>query len=198
MLKKINRKKFLSAYPNFPHALYHYTQYFQPTIYNSYILQVEAQSTRGLCSNLVKELSGLMHLMKYPSLNFLGDTTTPWLYRKHDYPPVQQALEYLKAQKISRTFNGAILVPNAQLTEFTKHLFWLVRCNGVIFYPHFSDANFNIIGTICQYGNLHLNTLTEEADSAFHQVLEQTKFILTDKSSCVGRIYKRQSTYMAN
>jgi len=193
MLKKISRKTFLNTYPDFPTANYRKNAFTYPNSYGHYILYVEAKSTKGLCNIVAGEFAKLMKLSNYTEISFLGDTTTPWLYRSHDYKPVACALNYLVENNISKTFNGAIITDSLNRVEFFKHLFWLVRCNGVVFYPHFSDANFNIVGSICQYGNIHLSTLSKEADRVFHEKLQQTKFTITDESKCTGRIFGRRA-----
>jgi hypothetical protein len=191
MLKKISRKAFLNTYPNFPTTDYRKDIYTFPNYHKQYILYVEAKSTRGLCNIVSQELAKLTTLLDYENISFLGDNTAPWLFREHDYKPVTTALNYLAENKISKSFNGAILTNAHNQTEFTKHLFWLVRCNGVVFYPYFSDVNFNIVGTICQYGNIHLSTLNQKSDQLLNNMIQKTKFIITDKSKCTGRIYGR-------
>lgn len=197
MLKKINRKTFLEQYPEFiQHNSYRDT-YIAPETFNSYILYVESGNTTGLCNQLSKELTKLLKLLKYESISFLGDTKIPWLYQEHDYKPVKQALDYLKENKISQSFNGAIQVDIGEVPQFIKHLFWLVRCNGIIIYAHFSDPDFNIMVSICQYGNIHFSSLNEETDSAFNEALEQTDFHILDGNSCYsGTIYKRYATFV--
>jgi hypothetical protein len=193
-LKKTSRKSFLIEYPDFPTSNNSKDIYTYPDYYRKYIMYVEAKSTKGLCGNVAKEFTKLMELLNCPQLHFLGNSTTPWLFREHDYKPVLQALNYLTENNISKSFNGAITTTNLNLTDFLKHLFWLVRCNGVVFYPYFTDVQFNIMGTICQYGNIHLSTLSEEVDALFNEKVQQTKFILTDKSKCTGRIFKRKTS----
>jgi hypothetical protein len=195
MLKKINRKTFLEKYSDFIQASPYRNKYISPETFDSYILYVEAKSTIGLCNNLSKELTKLLKLLQYENVTFLGDTTTPWLFRQHDYKPVKLGLDYLADNKISKSFNGAIQVIDEDLSEFLKHLFWLVRCNGIVIFAHFSDPGFNIMGSICQYGNIHFNTLNEETDRAFNAALEKTGLnISTDNNCGGGRIYKRYST----
>lgn len=194
MLKKISRKNFLNAYPDFPTANYRTDEYNYPNSYDGYILYVEARSTKGLCSNVSKELSKLLNLLGYTTVSFLGDTTTPWLFRSYDYKPLASAHDFLLKNNISKKFNGAIAIDSLGMVEFFKHLFWLIRCNGIIFTLHFSDTNINIVGTICQYGNIHLSTLNKEADKLLHEKLQLTKFTITDKSKCTGRIFGRTAS----
>jgi len=197
MLKKINRKTFLENYPEFIQDNPYRNKHIAPETFDSYILYVESGNTTGLCNKLSKELTKLLNLLKYESISFLGDTTIPWLYREHDYKPVKRALDYLKKNKISKSFNGAIQVDIKELPQFTKHLFWLVRCNGIIICSHFNDPGFNIMVSICQYGNIHFSTLNEETDLAFNEALDKTDFHIFDGNSCYsGTIYKRYATFV--
>ncbi len=197
MLKKISRKVFLEKYPNFIQASPYRNKYISPEIYDSYILGVEWRSTTGLCNSIAKEASKFLSMFGYEELCFLGDTTIPWLFRDHDYAPVKKALEYLKNNKISKSFNGAIRVSMQDFPEFMRHLFWLVRCNGIVIYAHFSDPGFNIIASICQYGNIHLSTLNEASDAAFNDALAKTNLFTVPDGKCGGgRIYKRYGTFI--
>jgi hypothetical protein len=194
MLKKINRKDFLGKYPNFIQANHYRNTYIIPETYDSYYLCVESKSTIGLCKNLSKEITELLKLLKYETVAFLGDTTTPWLFRDHDYKPVKRGLDYLIENKISKSFNGAIEVSLIELPEFLKHLFWLVRCNGIVIYAHFSDPGFNITASIDQYGIVHFSTINEETDIAFNKVIDETGLYISDGNCRGDRIYKRYAT----
>lgn len=186
MLKKISRKAFLETYPDFTRTDYRRDKFFSPETYDSYILYVEAKSTIGLCNNVSAAVAKLINALGYTDLAFLGDGTTPWLFREHDYKPVKRGLDYLIENKISKSFNGAIQVDNRELSVFVKHLFWLVRCNGVVFDAYFSDPGFNIIASICKYGNLHFSTLNEKTDLTFNEVLDQTNFHISTDNNCGG------------
>jgi hypothetical protein len=187
MLKKIGRKRFLEQYPDFPTANNRTEEYSFPETYDYYILAVDYKSTIGLQNKLSKDLTELAILLGYNSLNFLGDTSVPWLYKEHNYNPVKRALTYLAGNNISKSFNGSIQVPNQELSIFLKNLFWLVRCNGVVNTPYFSDGGFNIIGNVCQYGNIHLSTLNKETDVSLNEILPKTGLYIYDEESCGGK-----------
>ena len=115
---------------------------------------------------------------------FLGDTETPWLYQDNDYKPVKAAKEYLTFHKIGKRFNGALQVDTAELPTFINHLAWLTRCNAALPTVHFIDKGQNIVGSICKYGNLHLDTLNEQTDKVIALLVESSKFEFGDKNSC--------------
>lgn len=197
MIKKIPRKIFLKKNPDFPVASYYRNKYFFPQTYNNYILYAEGRSTIGICRNVSIGLSVLIKKLEFRELSFLGDTTSPWLFRDHDYKPVKQGLDYLIQHKISKSFNGAIQVDSIDVLEFLKHIFWLVRCNGIVFTPHFSDQDFNALISICQYGNIHFCTMNEEVDVAFNRAILDTGLHFLNESRCSSyRIPHRKATYM--
>jgi hypothetical protein len=198
MFTKVPRWVFLKQYRNFVTADSYHNKYFYPDTYDNYILYAEAKSTVGLCNKVSAGLTDLARALGYDSLNFLGDNSIPWLFREHDYKPVDLALKHLANNKVGKKFNGAIKVNIAHLPEFTKHLFWLVRCNGVVFYPHFSDPGFNIMGSICNYGNFHFSTLNKATDIAFNEAMNSIGLYFLEEPDCSGsEIPGRQATYTA-
>jgi hypothetical protein len=186
MFTKVPRWVFLKQYRNFVTADNYHNKYFYPATFDNYILYADAKSTVGLCNKVSAGLTGLATALGYQSLNFLGDSSTPWLFREHNFKPVGTALKYLANNKVSKKFNGALNVNIADLPQFTKHLFWLVRCNGVIFSPHFSDTGFNIMGSICHYGNFHFSTLNEATDIAFNEAMDKIGLSFLVDTDCSG------------
>ncbi|RYZ94693.1 MAG: hypothetical protein EOP47_27345, partial [Sphingobacteriaceae bacterium] len=184
MIKKISRKQFLLDFPEIPQSNYKTDEYTFPQVYDSYILTLSSKSARGHAKLLGVELSKLMANLNINNLSFLGDTRLPWLYQDNDYSPVKQALQYLSVNKVSKSFNGALNVDLNSLPEFIIHFFWLIRCNAALPYFNFTDTSFNIVGSICQYGNVHLSILNEETDEVFEKALLQTKFVVFDDNSC--------------
>ncbi|MEO6149559.1 MAG: hypothetical protein ABIP28_05335 [Mucilaginibacter sp.] len=184
MIKKISRKQFLSDFPEFPQTNYWGDELTHPEVYDNYIITLQSKSAKGHAKLLGIELTKLITSFKTEALLFLGETKTPWLYQSNDYKPVKESLEYLSANKVSKSFNGALKVDLNDLPEFMKHFFWLVRCNASLPYFNFSDVGFNIVGSICQYGNLHLSILNEETDKVFENAILHTKFEMLDGNNC--------------
>jgi len=193
---KVGRKAFLEKYPTYVHSKRNGDDYVSPEIFSSYILYLEAGSTQGKCNKLSRELAKLLTLLNYTEINFLGESSIPWLYREHDYRPVKQALTYLADNNINKSFNGAIKVSLENLPEFTKSLFWLVRCNGIVMYVNFSDNGFNFTASICQCGNLHISTLHENLDAAFRNAVNRTAFkFLEDEKCSTGPVYQQRAVF---
>ena len=188
MLTKIKRQDCLDQYQTFPLRSYNYDEdeeeFFYPKVYKSYILTLPSKSFNGHVNALGKELARLTKAFHIDALVFLGDTETPWLYQDNEYKPVKEAQEYLIAKKIGKRFNGALRVDTSELPTFTKHLSWLIRCNAALPYFHFIDEQQRVVGSICQYGNLHLDTLNEQVDKTLKLFVENSQLEYGDKNSC--------------
>jgi hypothetical protein len=188
MLTKIRRQDCLNKYQIFPLRSYDYKKEedvcFYPKVFKDYILTAQSKSFKGHVKVLGQELDKLAKELHADSLVFLGDTETPWMYQFNDYKPVKEAHEYLVSKKIGKRFNGALLVDSSELPMFIKHLAWLTRCNAALPYFYFIDPERGILGSICQYGNLHLDTLNKRTDKIVRTFVDGSKFQYGDKDSC--------------
>ena len=198
MLIKINRQDCLDKFPQFPLREYDHVkddeEFFYPKVYKSYILTLDTKSLRGHTKLLAAELTTLTKNLGFENLIFLGDNKNYWLTKlsleRTDYKLLKDALQYLLDNKIGKRFNGALKVGNLELSEFIKHFFCLVRCDASLPYFHFIDSGQNFVGSICQYGNLHLDTLNKKTDSHFNEVLAKTKFKIVEDGKCFAAFSK--------
>ena len=181
MLTKINRKECFEAYPLFPWSDNYHDKFFFPKTHRELILSVEAKSVTGQAKKIADSLFRLITEMQYESLIFLGDNKRAWLYQNNEYKPAKAALQYLIDYKINKTFNGAIKVESTNLFEFIKHLFPISRFNAALPTFYFMDPGQNMLGSICQYGNVHLYTLNMKTDRLINDKLKGSGFIVTDK-----------------
>ena len=188
MVTKIKRQDCLDKYQMFPLQRYDYEkeemECFYPQVFKSYILTLNTKSFKGHIRALGFELKKLTKALHTDTLIFLGDHENPWLYQENNYKPVKEAQQYLRENKIGKRFNGALEVDAPELPTFTRHLAWLVRCNAALPNFHFTDPEQNVVGSICKYGNLHLDTLNKEADKNFKSFVENGKFEYGDRNSC--------------
>jgi hypothetical protein len=192
MLIKINRQDCLDKFQNFPLREYDHINddenFFYPKVYKSYILTLVTKSLKGHTKLLAAELTKLTKDLGFENLIFLGDNKNYWLTKlsleRNDYKPLEDALQYLQDNKIGKRFNGALEVANFKLPEFIKHFFCLVRCDASLPYFHFMDTEQNFVGSICQYGNLHLDILNKKADTNFKKELAKTKFEIVEDGRC--------------
>jgi hypothetical protein len=188
MLTKIKRQHCLDQYQIFPLRGYDVENdqetFFCPNVFRSYILTLPSKSLKGHGKAIGIEITKLTKALQFDTLLFLGDTETPWLHQNNDYKPAKKAQEYLTSKKIGKRFNGALQVDTSELPTFIKHLTWLTRCNATLPYFHFIDESQNIVGNICKYGNLHLDTVKEQGDKIFKQFVNSSKFEYGDNKSC--------------
>jgi hypothetical protein len=188
MLTKIKREDCLNQYKIFPLRSYDFERDeendFYPEVFKSYVLTLPSKTFKGHVKALGIEITRLIKAIDGDRLIFLGDTETPWLYQYNDYKPTKEAQEYLRANKVGNRFSGAIQVDTSELPTFIKHLAWLTRCNATLPYFHFVDSEQNILGNICKYGNLHLDTLNENSNKLVRIFLADSKFKYGDKNSC--------------
>ena len=194
MLIKIDRKEAIDKFPNFP--LRHYNAkededvFYYPKVFANYVLTIPSQSYKGHIKSLGIQLVYLANNLGYDNFIFLGDEDTAWLRRLGQYEDFQKALQYLVDSKISKRFNGALQVDTAEIPTFIKHLAWLVRTNGILPYVHFVDPGQNIIGNICQYGNLHISTKNKTTDRRFKDVITKSLFAYMTDRTCSNRFSK--------
>lgn len=179
-MTKLNRQEAIDKYSSFPLQEYNpkteEIEYFAPKTFAGYILTLPAKTFKGRASLLGIETKKLITKLAFGKLIFLGDTDAPWLKRRHNFKHAKEGLEYLASKKIGKKFNGALQVGRMELPEFIKHLAWLARTNAVISYVHFMDDEQTILGSVCQYGNIHIYAANERSDKQLKEAVSKTKF----------------------
>jgi len=198
MIIKIKREDALHHYNRFPQRTYDYIKeeedYFYPKVFGNYILTLKSKSVKGHAKLLSTELAILTMNLGFEDLIFLGDNKNYWLTKlslsREDYKPLKNALEYFMDNKIGKRFNGALVVDNSNLSEFIEHLFYLTRCDASLPYFYFMDKNQNFISNICQYGNVHFDTLNKKTDTHLKQALVKGKFEIIYDKKCFSQFAK--------
>jgi len=194
MLIKINRQDCLNTYPNFPLRSYDdkkdEEEFFYPKVFKSYTMTLHSKSFKGHIKQLGLELLQLTQELAYDHLIFLGDKELTWLNQFNDYKPAKEAQQFLVDNKIGKRFNGALQVNSSELVTFVIHLSWLTRCNASLPYFHFTDHGQNMIGHICQYGNLHLDILNEVTAHVIHEFIDQSNLIEIEENNCFNQFGK--------
>lgn len=184
MLQKIRRPNALRDFPAFPYFDEVRDEPVYPKTYNTFLLTTESQT---ITEHLIKLSNALHQLLSYlgnDSLIFLSIAEEAWLCQHNKYPKAEEAYQYLIKNRIDKRFNGAIEVNIAYIKEFIPHLFWLTRCNGCLPETYFLSKSQNFIGTICKFGNLHLDLLVEDGDKQFDAALNASSFKRMDSASC--------------
>lgn len=184
MITTIPRRKCRQLYPKLPISKYHRNQFIYPKIYNQYVLTLPSKSAKGHAKNIALCLQKLLKAMGIDKLVFMDDTDIAWLHRDSDYQPAREAVEYLTATGMRKTFNGGLVVSIQEIPVFFKHLYWLVRTNTVLGYVHAIDEAQRIIVNVCHHGGVHFDTLDEEADKLFHTSFPASGFIFRQENTC--------------
>lgn len=194
MIIKIDRQEAIIKFPNLP--LRHYNQkededvFNYPKVFTNDVLTLASKSYKGHIKFLGTELVSLANNLGHDNFIFLGDEDIVWLPKLNTSENFQELLQYLVYSKINKRFNGALLVHTVEIPIFIKHLSWLVRTNGILPYVHSVDPGQNIIGNICQYGNLHISTKNKMADNNFKAAVAKSSFTYLTDTSCHNRFSK--------
>ncbi len=180
MLTKIDRQDSITKFPMLPLRQYNPKEdefvSLYPKTFTGYVLTLPSKSFKGQVNLLSSQIKHLAMHLKVDKLIFLGDSDIPWRKQNHDFKQAKEALQYLEDNKVGKKFNGALQVDTSGLPTFVKHLAWLVRTNAILPYVYFIDPKQNIIGTICQYGNLHIWTVNRLADKLLKEAISETLF----------------------
>lgn len=184
MITTIPRRKCRQLYPKLPISKYHRNQFIYPEIYKLYVLTLPSKSAKGHAKNIALCLQKLLKGMGVDKLVFMDDIDIAWLHRDSDYKPAKEAVEYLVANGISKTFNGGLAAGVEDIPAFLKHLYWLVRTNTLLGYVYGVDEAQRIVVNVCQHGGVHFDTLDEEADKLFHKNLSASGFIFREGNTC--------------
>ena len=192
MLKKISRQQAQKGFSIFPSITFRNKkeEYHYPKIFKTYILTIPSKTFKGHSKLMGKNLQSLVEKLKFDSLIFSGDTDFPWLGQTNDYKPVKDAIDFLVKNKIGKKFNGAIQVPLNELPEFISHLSWLTRCNASLPMIYFTDKDQTLLGSICKYGNLHIDTIDKVADGKIKEIIKEGLFIDMTGKNCTNRFGK--------
>ena len=198
MITKINRQACLKQFPAFPISNYDPVkddvEYFYPDSFANYVLTLDEKSEKENRISLGIEMKNLTLYSGFGDFIFLGDNKNYWLttlsLRRNDYKPLKDAVKYLLDKKVGKRFNGALAVDSAELPEFIKHLSCLITCDASLPYIYFMDKGQNLLGSICQYGNIHLDTLNKQADKVFKKALKKTKLIVVKDKKCYPKFSK--------
>jgi hypothetical protein len=184
MIAKIAYAECIRRFPSLPKADVKRNSFFFPDAINSRVLLLHSKSARGHATLLASELAKMIRRLTTGALIFCGDAQTPWRVQESDSPPAQVALGYLKANKVGKGFDGGLEVDPTELPKFIKHLFWLVRCHAALPVIHFMDLEQSFVGSVCQYGNVHISTITPAAELAMQAATPLSRFVESSVEKC--------------
>jgi hypothetical protein len=191
MIYKIDRQEAIDEFPNLPLRYYDPNKdediFNYPKVFANHVLTLPSKSYKGHIRLLGIQLASLANNLGIDNFIFLGDDDIAWLRRLNTHENFQEPLRYLVDNKISKRFNGALQVDTEEIPTFIRHLAWLVRTSGLLSYVHFIDPGQNIIGNICQYGNLHISARNKTADKKFKIVIAKSPFTYLTGGSCYNK-----------
>jgi len=203
MLIKIKRKDCLKKFHCLPVRFYNKTKeeddIYYPNFLGSYVLTLPSKFSKVHSKLIGIELTGIAKEFNSNYFVFLGDDKKiawPGLTFLNMFQSAQskkEAITYLANNKVGKRFNGALQVEVSELIEFTKHLYWLNLATINVFNVYFTDTEQNLVGHICQYGNLHIETLHEKADQLLKNFLEKSMMEFSADTKCYLK-YNETST----
>lgn len=143
---------------------------------------------------------------KFDAENFIITMDLPcsWIGQKNDFDKIQSAYAFLKSIGVDNEFYGGFIVPKKELSQILPHLFWIVRCTGMMPSVRFVIDNIPIVFMLCKYFNLHAIFYNEKLyNEQIDDIMSDTGLILCRTERCVppnfhgdtsGKIEGRKST----
>jgi hypothetical protein len=135
--------------------------------------------------NLAESISALSNKLQWKSVLFLLDYPTPWLHQDNDYEPVKNSLNFITGLGVDKHFIGGFKADGNELTELTRNLFWIIRCNASLPICYFSGVNTDFIGNICEYGSIHFHFYSDKASSEIKKAAADIGMIEVEDGRCI-------------
>jgi hypothetical protein len=190
MIELVERQKALEEFKVFPLRGYDGNgkeELFYPAVYRSYVLTSSLKPFSKQIRLLGTEVARLAAKLAMDELFFLGDTEIAWLYQENDYKPVREARAFFVSNKIGKRFNGALQVDTISLPSFIWNISWFIRCNGALPDIYFTGKGQDILGSVCKYGNLHIDLFNKEIAGLFRTLLPESRLMcLNGNCYCKG------------
>ncbi|MEO8173646.1 MAG: hypothetical protein ABI581_11205 [Sediminibacterium sp.] len=165
-------------------------EFIYPKVHSSFIFTLVSKSVKGHTRQLAKELGIFCKNVSISHLIFLGDSKRAWLYQENEYKPAKDAYNFLAENTVTRRFNGGLKIDCESISTFLYHFIWLTRSNASLPYFYFMDENQNVLGHICQYGNLHIEILNPKFEKRFKEGIQKTNLLLLKGGSCYNQFSK--------
>jgi hypothetical protein len=139
----------------------------------------------------IKEISEalvtlLIDVMKKDRFIFMGMEDNAWFGKRTLEGNALLAKNYLVVKNIGVRFMGGLVVGKQEITTFIPHLAHLIRVNGLVPQVYFTDPKQYLLFNICQYGNLHVDCLTEEGVALISNLVEKTNLLIVEGVSCTS------------
>jgi len=149
---------------------------YYPNNFASYVLTLKSNTYQKYLKALGKQLSKLLDALKLDALIFLGDEKLAWRFREGKHKTFKKGMDFFAKSGIKKDFKGGLIVNKASLPQFIKYLVDLVRTNGIVQYIYFTDECQSLLGSFCNVGNMHIDTMHKNSNELFHSAVRSSKF----------------------
>lgn len=150
----------------------------------SLVFSCQLADAETYISSLANSIRELSIKMNWGETIFILNYSTPWLYQQNNYAPVSRALEYFKSIGVKEEFNGGFKVGESELSNFIKHLFWIIRCNASLPYCYFSGGNTEFVIHLCKYGDIHFDFYSDEEKIRIQRIAKDIGMIEIKDGEC--------------
>ncbi len=133
------------------------------------------------------QTSALCQQMGWQTLFVLPYVRAPILSQDNDYRQALQATERLVELGLPRDYAGGLALDSADIAEVCAPLFWITRCNAAAPYIAFAAPGSAVVGTVCKYGNYHLDVYDKDEHARLSNALAQIGFEVPDDGLCEER-----------
>jgi len=130
------------------------------------------------------KIEALCHAMSRDVLLVLPVSATPFLVQENDYPPVERATAALIDMGLATDFPGGLVLQPSSAARVFGHLFWIVRCNASAPYIAFAAGGSSVVGTLCDYGNIHFDTYQATEKVQLADALTEVGFNIPPDGMC--------------
>lgn len=130
------------------------------------------------------KVEALCHALSWDILLVLPVSVTPYLTQENDFPPVKRATTALVDLGLEPNFSGGMGLQPSSAARVFGHLFWIVRCNASAPNVAFAAAGSSVVGTLCDYGNIHFDTYRATEKAQLAGALRDVGFNITRDGAC--------------
>lgn len=130
------------------------------------------------------KIEALCSAMWWDVLLVLPVMATPYLIQENDYPPVERATAALIDLGLASDFMGGMVLQPSSAASVFNPLFWIVRCNASAPYIAFAAAGSAVVGTLCDYGNIHFDTYKATEKAQLEDALGDVGFNIPPDGVC--------------
>lgn len=188
-MQKLKRQAVYGHFPGFPSYVYDEANdldliSFPDTVRYDTLEVCDAVSASDRLARMAAAVRILAGVLSVEGFVFMGESARAWRKQRSLYPPAKRALEFLAAHRIGATFDGGIRLDALEIEEWLPRLMQIIICSASLPVIYFIDAKAQLLGTTCQYGNLHLYTLHGACTPLIDAFILQSRLRPVGKEGC--------------